>query len=52
MQDKIGDYGIGTSFLIGEDLIVTAKHCIENFSKVIITDDEGNHIIPKKIIMS
>jgi len=52
VQDKIGDYGIGTCFLVGENLIVTAKHCIENFSKVVITDYKGNHIIPERIIIS
>lgn len=45
------DHGIGTCFVIGEDLIMTAKHCIHNFKKISIYDDDENLIIPKEIIV-
>lgn len=52
VQDKIGDYSIGTCFVVKDNLIVTAKHCIENFKRVFINDPLGNPIIPEKISIS
>lgn len=51
VQNRNNDFGIGTCFALIEDLIVTARHCIENFKKVSIIDSQGNVILPKEIIV-
>ncbi|RWU04298.1 S1 family peptidase [Pedobacter chitinilyticus] len=43
---------IGTCFLVGKDMLITARHCIEGMSSIKIPDNSDGYLIPENVYIS